>query len=144
MEEIGVVKWAEGPRAIVTVKRQTACDACASGSSCKTTQSGMEIEAFNAVRAEAGDTVKISFKAFTYLKGTLLVYGIPALSLVAGAIIGKEYLSASFPSIDPELVSAIASFGFMIASFISVKLLVRKFEKKKELVPVIEEIISRK
>ena len=54
MEEIGVVKWAEGPRAIVTVKRQTACDACASGSSCKTTQSGMEIEAFNAVRAEAG------------------------------------------------------------------------------------------
>jgi len=144
MEEIGVVKWAEGPRAVVTVKRQSACDACASGSVCKTTQSGMEIEAFNAVRAEAGDTVKISFKAFTYLKGTLLVYGVPALALVVGAVVGKEYLSSLFPSMDPDIVSAMAGFGFLIAALAVVKLLIRKFEKKKELVPVIEEIISRK
>ncbi len=143
MEEIGVVKWAEGPKAVVMVKRQSACDACASGSSCRVTQSGAEIEAFNAVRAEVGDTVKISFKAFTYLKGTLLVYGIPALALVAGAIVGKEYMSASFPSIDPDMVSAMAGFGFMIASFIGVKLFIRKFEKKKELIPVIEEIMQK-
>jgi sigma-E factor negative regulatory protein RseC len=144
MEEIGVVKWAEGPKAVVMVKRQNACDACASGSSCKVTQSGAEIEAFNAVRAEAGDTVKISFKAFTYLKGTLLVYGVPALALVVGAIVGKESLSASFLSIDPDLVSAMAGFGFMIVSLIGVKLFIRQFEKKKELIPVIEEIISKR
>ncbi len=143
MEEIGVVREADGPKAIVMVKRQSACDACAAGSSCKVTGSGTEIEAYNAVHAEAGDTVKISFKAFTYLKGTLLIYGIPALSLVVGVIIGKEYLKGFFLFVDADLLSAMAGFGLMIASFAGVKLFIKKFEKKKELVPVIEEIMQK-
>ncbi len=143
MEEIGVVKEANGPKAIVMVERQSACDSCASGSSCKVTQSGTEIEAFNAVHAKAGDTVKISFKAFTYLKGTLLTYGIPAFALVAGVIIGKEYLGEFFPAVDADLLSAIVGFGFMIVSLAGVKLFIKKFEKKKELVPVIEEIMQK-
>ena len=144
MEETGVVKIVDGPKAFVTVKRQSACDACAAGSACRVSESGAEIEAFNPVHAEVGDTVKISFKAFTYLKGTLLIYGIPALALVVGTIVGKEYLPGPFPSSDPDMLSALAGFGFMIASFIMVKFLISKFEKKKELVPVIEEIISKR
>ena len=144
MEETGVVKRVDGPKAFVTVRRQSACDACASGSACKVSESGAEIEAFNAVHAEVGDTVKIAFKAFTYLKGTLLIYGIPALALVVGTVVGKEYLSVFFPARDPDMLSALSGFGFMIASFLGVKLLISKFEKKKELVPVIEEIISKR
>ena len=144
MEEIGVVSRVDGPKAYVAVKRQSACDACAAGSSCKVSESGAEIEAFNAVQAEVGDTVKISFKAFTYLKGTLLIYGIPALALVVGTVVGKEYLSGFFPSSDPDMLSALAGFGSMVASFLGVKLLISKFEKKKELVPVVEEIISKR
>ena len=143
MEEIGVVKEADGPNAIVIVKRQNACDACASGASCKVTRSGAEIEAYNAAHAEAGDTVKISFKAFTYLKGTLLSYGIPALALVVGVIIGKEYLEEFYPSVDADLLSAMTGFGFMIASWAGVKLFIKKLEKKKELVPIIEEIMQK-
>lgn len=144
MEEIGVVNRVDGPKAFVMVKKQSACDACAAGSACKVSESGAEIEAFNAAHAEVGDTVKISFKAFTYLKGTLLIYGIPALALVIGTVVGKEYLSGFFPSGDPDILSALAGFGFMIASFLGVKLLISKFEKKKELVPVVEEIISKR
>ena len=88
--------------------------------------------------------MKIAFKAFTYLKGTLLIYGIPALALVVGTVVGKEYLSVFFPSSDPDMLSALSGFGFMIASFLGVKLLISKFEKKKELVPVIEEVISKR
>jgi sigma-E factor negative regulatory protein RseC len=143
MEEIGIVKEADGPKAIVVVKRQSGCDACPAGSSCKVTQSGAEIEAYNAVHATAGDTVKISFKAFTYLKGTLLMYGMPALALVVGVIIGKEYLREFLPAVDADLISAMAGFGFMIVAVAGVKLFVRKFEKKKELVPVIEEIMQK-
>jgi sigma-E factor negative regulatory protein RseC len=144
MEEIGVVNRVDGPKAFVTVKRQSACDACAAGSACKVSDSGAEIEAFNAVNAEVGDKVKISFKAFTYLKGTLLIYGIPALALVMGAVVGKEYLRDLFPSSDPDILSAFAGFGFMIASFVVVKILIRKLEKKKELIPVVEEIVSKR
>jgi sigma-E factor negative regulatory protein RseC len=143
MEEIGIVKEADGPKAIVVVKRQSGCDACPAGSSCKVTQSGAEIEAYNAVHAAAGDTVKISFRAFTYLKGTLLMYGMPALALVVGVIVGKEYLREFLPAIDADLISAMAGFGFMIVAVAGMKLFVRKFEKKRELIPVIEEIMQK-
>jgi sigma-E factor negative regulatory protein RseC len=144
MEETGVVTRVEGPKAFVLVKKQSACDACASGASCKISESGSEIEAFNSAGAAPGDTVKVSFKAFTYLKGTLLIYGIPALALVVGAVVGKEYLANYFRSMDPDILSAIAGFGFLIVSLVLVKLLIRKFENRKELVPVVEEIISKK
>jgi hypothetical protein len=44
---------------------------------------------------------------------------------------------------DADLLSAMAGFGFMIASLAGVKLFIKKLEKKKELVPVIEEIMQK-
>ena len=144
MDATGVVRELQGEKAIVLVKRESACDACASGSSCSGGKHGAEIEAFNPVGAAPGDMVKISFKAFTYLKGTLLIYGVPAVALVIGAVVGKELMAGYWPSLDPDLASAITGFGFMGISLLFVRLLITRFEKKKELVPVIEEIISNR
>jgi sigma-E factor negative regulatory protein RseC len=144
MDATGVVQKLNGSRATVIVKRESACDSCASGASCKGAVDGAEIEAFNAVDAEPGDTVRLSFKALTYLKGTLLIYGIPALALIIGAVVGKEVLAGYWPSLEADLVSAMAAFGFMGISILILKLLMMRFEKKEELEPVIEEIISKK
>jgi sigma-E factor negative regulatory protein RseC len=144
MEETGVVRELLGPKAVVLVKRQSACDSCASGGSCSGTQHGMEIEAYNNAGAEVGDTVRINFKSFTYLKGTILIYGIPALALIVGAVLGKDVLSGYWPAIDADLASAIGGFGLMGVSVVLIKLVIRRFEKKKELIPVIEEIINGK
>jgi sigma-E factor negative regulatory protein RseC len=144
MQETGVVRELRGPKALVLVKRQSACDSCASaGSGCKGTQHGMEIEAFNDAGAAAGDTVRISFRAFTYLKGAILIYGVPATALIVGAVLGKEVLSGYWPGIDADLASAVAGFGLMGLSFITVRLIIGLIEKKRELVPVIEEIIEQ-
>jgi sigma-E factor negative regulatory protein RseC len=142
VEETGVVKELRGTMAMVFVKRQSACDSCAAGASCNVTAHGVEIEAFNPVSAAVGDTVKIHFKAFTYLKGTLYIYGIPAIALIAGAVLGKQILAGYWPALDADLAAAIAGFGLMAVSVIAVKLAIRKLEGKRELVPVIEEIIS--
>jgi positive regulator of sigma E activity len=144
VEATGVVRELQGAKAVVLVKRESACDSCASGSSCKGTKHGTEIEAFNPVGAAPGDMVKISFKAFTYLKGSILIYGVPAAALVIGAVAGKELMAGYWPSLDPDLASAITGFGFMGISLVFVRLLIKRFEKKKELVPVIEEIISHR
>jgi sigma-E factor negative regulatory protein RseC len=144
MQETGVVRELFGTKAMVLVKRQSACDSCASGSSCKGTQHGMEIEAFNDAGAAVGDVVKINFRAFTYLKGTVLIYGVPAAALVIGAVLGKDLLSGYWPGIDADLAAAVAGFGVMGLSLIVLKFLISRFERKKELVPVIEEIISKK
>ena len=49
--------------------------------------------------------MKVVFKSSNYLKGTMLVYGMPALMLIIGAVLGKEYLSRFFPAADPDFVS---------------------------------------
>ncbi|MCX7794161.1 MAG: SoxR reducing system RseC family protein [Thermodesulfovibrionales bacterium] len=141
MEETGLVVKIEGDRAYVSVDRKSACEACPAGSVCKTTDEGAIIEAINEAKANIGDRVRVSFKAFSYLKGSIIVYGIPALCLIAGAIIGKELLK-NLSGLDPELLSAIGGLGAFGISFIIIKLLSKRMEKKKEYIPVVESILD--
>lgn len=140
MDEFGIVKSVSGALAVVSVERKSACDSCSAG--CRVTDAGAEIEAFNQAKAAVGQKVKVSMKPYSYLKGSILVYGIPALALIAGAVAGKEFLAGSFKSTDPEIVSAVCAFGAFILSFAVVKLLISRMEKKTAYKPVIDEIIK--
>ncbi|GAB4408140.1 MAG: hypothetical protein OHK0032_03540 [Thermodesulfovibrionales bacterium] len=140
MEEIGVVKSINGIMARVSVERKSACDQCKAG--CKVTEEGAEIEAVNQAKAGIGQKVKVVMKPYSYLKGSILIYGLPALALIAGAIVGKEFLSGSFKDIDPDILSAICGFGAFILSFVIVKLWSSRMERKIEYKPVIEEILQ--
>lgn len=143
MEETGVVKSLDGTKAFVSLKKQGGCEGCSVGSACKSMSGGdAEIEALNFVNAKIGDTVKIAFKPYAYMKGALLVYGIPTLFLVIGAVLGKEYFSRLMPSIEPDTLSALAGFGFFGLSFVIIKTISNRFEKKRDLMPVIEEVIK--
>lgn len=141
MEETGLVVKVEGNKAFVAVERKSACESCPAGSICKPGDEGSIIEAINEAGAGMGDRVMVSFKAFSYLKGSIIVYGIPAICLIAGAIAGKELLKDLF-NLDPELLSAIGGLSAFAISFLAVKLLSRKMERKKEYIPVVERIIS--
>ncbi|MDI6727987.1 MAG: SoxR reducing system RseC family protein [Thermodesulfovibrionales bacterium] len=142
MEEVGVVKEIIGPKAIVAVQRKSGCDSCPGGSVCKLAGNEAEIEVVNEAKAKAGDTVRVVFKPYTYLKGTAFVYGIPSIMLIIGAIVGKEYLSRFLPNMDPDIVSAIGGFGLFALSFLFMKVWMKRYEGKKEYMPVIEEIID--
>lgn len=140
MDEIGIVKTVNGVLAKVSVERKSACDSCKAG--CHVTDAGAEIEAFNQAKASVGQKVKISMKAYSYLKGSVLVYGIPALALIVGAIIGKEFFSRYFTQTDSDTVSAIFGFSALILSLVIVKMLAGRMEKKTEYKPVIVEILK--
>jgi len=144
VEETGVVKEIIGSNAIVIVQRQDGCKSCPGGSVCKNI-GGEEsaVEAVNEANALPGDTVRIVFKQFSYVKGTVLVYGMPALMLILGAIIGKGYISKMLPGMEPDLVSVISGFGLFIFSFIMMKFILKRYEGKKEYMPVISEIVSK-
>jgi sigma-E factor negative regulatory protein RseC len=140
MEENGVVTSVEGPMAKVLVERKSACDKCSVGT-CTVTGEGAELEALNNARAEVGQKVKVVLKPYTYLKGSMLLYGLPALALIIGAVLGKEYFSRWFEGADPDGVSAMFAFGFFALSLLVVKLWSRRVGKKVQYKPVIEEII---
>ncbi len=142
MEEIGIVREVVGKKAFVVVQRSSGCESCPGGALCKSIAEGAEIEAVNEAEARVGDKVKVIFKSYEYLKGTIFVYGIPTLMLVIGVIFGKEYLSKFFSAYDPDIVSAICGFGLFAISLIFLKIVAKRYEGKREYMPVISEIIN--
>jgi positive regulator of sigma E activity len=102
----------------------------------------MEIEAVNSVHAQIGQTVKVSIKAQTYLKGTFFVYGIPLMVFIIGIIIGKNIGEKYFKTISSDIVSFIAGFCALFLSFIVVRAWSKKAETKVEYKPIIEEILQ--
>ena len=130
-----------GLTAKVSVPRKSACEGCTAGT-CKPGEQSMEIEALNPIKAQVGQTVRVVMKPYSYLKGAVIVYGIPAIALVIGAILGKEFFSTYFTGVDPDVVSAFFGFGAFIVFFLLIKFWSTRFEKKEDLKPVIEEILE--
>ncbi len=141
MEEVGIVKSIEGVTAKVLVERKSACDKCKEGL-CHVSDGGALIEALNIARAKEGQKVKVVFKSYTYLKGTILIYGLPALAMIIGAVLGKEFLPRIFSGVDPDLLSAVGGFGLFILVFIAARLFSMRMEKNTEYKPVVEEILE--
>ncbi len=142
VEETGTVTKVEGNMAKVLVQKKSACDSCSVQGACTSTPQGMEIEALNAVHAKEGQRVKVLMAPQEYLKGSLIVYGLPLIVFIAGAIIGKNIGEEHFKEIDSDIVAAIAGFASLILSFIGVRIWSSRIETKAEYKPVIEEIID--
>jgi sigma-E factor negative regulatory protein RseC len=141
MEEIGVVKSVEGPVAKVSVARRSMCEKCTAGT-CLLTDDGAELEALNEAGAEVGQRVRVVLQPYIYLKGSLIVYGLPAVALVVGAVAGRELAPGVFRHADPEIVSACFAFALFALSFVIVKLWSMRAERKTEYKPIIEEILD--
>jgi sigma-E factor negative regulatory protein RseC len=141
IEETGTVKSTDGNMAVVAVARKSACEGCSSGL-CKPDAQTMEIEALNPAGAVVGQKVRVTIKSALYMKGSMIVYGIPAIGLVVGAVIGKEFLSGFFQGTDPDILSAICGFTAFGISLAVVRIWSGIAGKKIESKPVIEEILS--
>jgi sigma-E factor negative regulatory protein RseC len=141
VEEVGIIKNIDGMTATVSIPRKSSCEGC-SFTACKAGQEGMLIEALNPVNARVGQKVKIVMKPYTYLKGSAIVYGISAIALVAGAVLGKEVLSRYFVRTDPDILSAVTGFIAFTLSFLLIKIWSKKIANKDDIKPVIEEILE--
>lgn len=141
VEEIGFVRSVEGVTATVSVPKKSGCEGC-SLKTCKPEEQFMLIEALNPLQARVGQKVRVAMKPYTYLKGSMVIYGIPALALIAGAVAGKEFFSPYLKGYDPDIVSAVFGFGAFAVSFILVKLWSGRMSGKAESKPVVEEILD--
>jgi sigma-E factor negative regulatory protein RseC len=140
IEEIGTVRSTSGVMAIVTVPKKSACEGCTAGA-CKSEEQSMEIEAVNQAGAVEGQRVRVAIKSAAYMKGSMVVYGLPALGLVIGAVLGKEVLSGFVKGIDPDILSAIAGFAVFGMALVVVKIWSNSAGNKIDSKPVIEEIL---
>ena len=95
-----VIRTLPGRRADVVADKQGSCGSCSAAHSCHTSHASkkMTTTVINPVGAEPGDLVVIDVSTGRLLKGLAVIYLIPVLGLLAGAIIGvnlKESVSMS-------------------------------------------------
>ncbi len=142
IEETGVITQTEGDIAKVVVQKKGMCEGCSASSVCKPSDEGMEIEALNPIQARVGQTVRVSLGHQAYMKGALLIYGLPLAAFIAGVIIGKNLGETYLTRINSDIVSFLGGITAFILSFLAVKSWSRKAEKSVGHKPVIEEILD--
>jgi sigma-E factor negative regulatory protein RseC len=139
-EEEGIVDRVEGGTAYVKTRRGDACEHCHAKDGCHAMGGGkeMEVAVANTLDAKPGDRVMVSVEDGAFLQASLLVYGVPAVALVAGALAGEQL--GPLWGFGRDTVSALTGLVFLAVTFAGVRFVanslgVRERWKPKMLAP---------
>lgn len=99
----------------------------------------MLVDAYNAVGANTADRVKIVTSKKHFLQSSFLLYIVPIIGLLIGALIGQEIGESSSLGIDPSLLSALLAVAFLAVTFLGIRIATRKL-KREVFMPRIVEI----
>lgn len=141
--ETGIVIKTGPSGAHVRTVKSSACKACAARDGCHTLGGGkeMEAEAVNTVGAKVGDEVIISFENASLVKASFLVYIVPILGLIAGAVIGQEI--APDYGLNPSGLSAVIGFLFFFLVFMGVRQIGNRWANEEKYRPRVIRIKKR-
>jgi sigma-E factor negative regulatory protein RseC len=142
IEEEGIVIQTFDDKAKVKTIRSSTCEGCASASFCHPEKgTEMIMDVVNNIHAKVGERVKIGLKPGVYLKASFLVYMVPIITFIIGAIIGKELAVYISYSKDSDLLAIISGVILLLPTFIAMRLYNRKIEKDRSYQPVILEVM---
>lgn len=139
-EQIGIVASIEhNGMARVLTDRQGACGGCHSGPGkcrgCLSTSGKLESHVANPINAGIGDVVKISISQGELFKGAALMYLLPILTLVAGAVGGLRWMNDA-----GSVLGGLIGLGI---GFWAVARLGRSRRLSRRMTPRITEIVTR-
>jgi len=123
IEERGRVVEARAGRALVETTRSASCDSCGARHACGCMGGGREARVWVAdpLGVAPGDRVIVAVPEGTVLRASVLVYLVPVLALVAGAVVGNE-LAPSL-GLSPDLGSAALGLISMVLAFLASRFL---------------------
>lgn len=124
IEQRGQIVAFRGSMAVVSAQRQSGCSNCSKqhgscGNSMILQLFGAKQDEFlvqNPIQAHLGDQVIIGITEQSFLRATILLYGIPLLTLIIGLLIGQE-VGKDYPNLDRELLSLLGGLLGVIAGF---------------------------
>ena len=99
----------------------------------------MLVEALNPIGAQIGDRVKVVTSTKHFLQSSFILYILPIIGLLIGALIGQGIGEMTDIGIDPSLLSAILGVAFLAGTFLSIKIGTRAL-KRELFMPRIVEI----
>lgn len=142
IEESAQVVATEGDFAWVETQRQSTCGACAANHACGTAvlskvlgQRHTRVRALNPEGARVGDRVVVGLDEAALLRGSMAVYAVPLLTLLAGSIVGsllaKQWLLAG------EAMSVGLGIAGLVAGLVWLKGFTRRIRSDNRYQPVV-------
>lgn len=128
IEEVGTVVELRGKHlALVLCRKSSLCEHCATAGACHVGEDGRArtVESVNHLGAAVGDRVRVAVSSRTFLRSGFVLYIVPLLALVAGAVAGKLAGEGLRTGINPDLLSALVGVLFMAGSFLAIRLATR-------------------
>jgi sigma-E factor negative regulatory protein RseC len=144
-ETATVTRILDDHRVQVVVKRSEACGACSARGACQALGGGQTKDFFleldNSVGADVGDVVRLTLSEGAVIQASAILYLIPAIGLLALALIG----SALAPSLElkSDLGAVIGAMVGLVVGFGISWLLAKSVEKTRKAVPVITRVETR-
>lgn len=124
IEEVGTVVELRGAHlAVVRCQKSSLCEHCATGATCQLGSDSRErlVEAHNPLGAAVGDRVRVAVSTRSFLQSGFLVYIVPLIALVLGAVLGKLLGEQLAGGPDPELLSALFGIFFLVGSLLLIR-----------------------
>jgi sigma-E factor negative regulatory protein RseC len=143
IEELARVVRVDGEFVWVEIRRTSACGGCAAKAGCGTAVFGrflgarrVRLRALGASAITVGDGVVIGIRERALVRGSLALYAVPLLGLLAGAAAGQDLAQRLLIS-DSELVSIAAGFLGLAGGFAWVWHFTRRVADDADYQPVI-------
>jgi sigma-E factor negative regulatory protein RseC len=141
IEEIGtVVELKSKLLAVVMCTKSSLCENCATNGNCALGDDDNTrlIEVHNLLGAEVGEQVRIATTTKSFLQSSFLLYIVPLIALVIGAIVGLLVGEKIPTGLDPNLLSAIFGVFFMSGSFVILRVGSSVLNKESYMPKIIE------
>jgi sigma-E factor negative regulatory protein RseC len=148
MSRTGTVLKTSGDHALIATTRRGVCDGCTDRSKCSfddpfTNASEEDLEkitALNPVHAQPRDHVEFDLPGHTELSLSILIWIVPLLGLIIGAIIGAN--AHQLLSMDRDSATLLGLVSGAAAAFAVLRRIDRKAAGDERLTPVILKILS--
>ena len=141
IEEVGTVVELKGKLiAVVMCTKSSLCENCATNGNCALGDDDNTrlIEVQNPLAAEVGEQVRIATTTKSFLQSSFLLYIVPLIALVIGAIVGNLVGENITTGLDPNLLSAIFGVFFMSGSLLILRLGSNVLSKENYMPKIIE------
>ena len=141
--EEGIITKRLKQTVLVQIQQRSGCKTCDAHDTCDVVanQKKIEIEAINLLGADIGDRVEISMTEGSLLKLSFLIYFMPVVALLVGAIAGSKLAPAL--QMDPTRLSILSGFITMGMVFGLLKWFDRKSGLKEKLTPRITRVLFK-
>ncbi len=138
-----VIRTQTGGKADVVASKQGDCGSCSAAHSCHTSTAAkkMTTTVINPVGAEPGDAVAIAVSTGQLLKGMALIYLLPVMGLLMGAIFGAN-IKASMSMTETGSALLFGGIG-LVLGFGGVIILSKLLAANDAYTPVISRIIRK-